>query len=258
MKILKKCIKAIFSIYAFLIFVVFMLLLFPFVVIASFFGRIKGANFIYDICRLWADLFMIFTFIHHKNIFEAPKAIDHPAVFVFNHTSYMDIPILMKAFRRQPIRILAKAEMGKVPVFGFIYRKATVMVQRGSTEARAKSVMQLTSVLRKNISIVIAPEGTFNLTHKPLKEFYDGAFKVAIETQTPIQPVLFLDAYKRLNYESIFSFTPGRSRAVFLEEVPVKNFTLEDVYILKEIVYKKMEAALIKYKAARINNTEHE
>jgi 1-acyl-sn-glycerol-3-phosphate acyltransferase len=67
--------------------------------------------------------------------------------------------------------------MGKVPVFGFIYRKATVMVQRGSTEARAKSVMQLTSVLRKNISIVIAPEGTFNLTHKPLKEFYDGGKK---------------------------------------------------------------------------------
>ncbi len=83
---------------------------------------------------------------------------------------------------------------------------------------RARSVIKLKAVLKKNISVVIAPEGTFNMTDKPLKEFYDGAFRIAIETQTPIKPILFLDAYDRLNYKSIFSFTPGRSRAVYLEE----------------------------------------
>ena len=50
---------------------------------------------------------------------------------------------------------------------------------------------------------MVFPEGTFNMTTQPLKEFYDGAFRVAIETQTPVKPVLFLDAYSRMHYESI-------------------------------------------------------
>ncbi len=256
MKTLRKILSVIFTLYAFTIFIVLMFVLFPFVIIASFFGRVSGGNMIYNICRFWADIFMLLTAINHTNVFEAPKATGHPAVFVFNHISYMDIPVLMKAFRKQPIRILAKAEMAKVPVFGFFYRQATIMVERGNLQARAKSVRQLKSILKKNISIVLAPEGTFNMTHHPLKEFYDGAFKVAIETQTPVQPVVFLDAYDRLGYESIFSLTPGKSRAVFLEEIAVNKFTLQDTKILKELVYRKMEEALIKYNASWIKNKE--
>ena len=160
----------------------------------------------------------------------------------------MDIPFLMKAFRRQPIRILGKAEMAKVPVFGFIYRKAVIMVNRESDEARTKSVRELKKVLARNISVVIAPEGTFNMTHRPLKEFYNGAFKIAVETETPVRPVLFLDGYNRLNYHSIFSMTPGRSRAVFLPEILPGN----DTPALKQKVYEAMEAGLLKYKASWI------
>ena len=126
------------------------------------------------------------------------------------------------------------------------------MVERGDPKKRARSVQQLKSVLAKNISIVIAPEGTFNMTHKPLKEFYDGAFKIAIETQTPIKPVLFLDTYDRMNYESIFSIKPGKSRSVYLQEIPVEGLTLNDVDYLKEKVFKIMEEKLIAYKASWI------
>lgn len=254
MKVFKKVIGFIFSIYAFAIFLAIMFLLFPFVIIASFFGKVRGGNYIYNICRLWSDLALFFWGIHHKNYFDAPKSTDHAVVFVFNHISYIDIPFLLKVFRRQPIRILGKAELGKIPIFGYIYRKAVVSVQRSSPEARAKSVETLKSMLRKNISVVIAPEGTFNMTHRPLKEFYDGAFKVAIETQASVQPVIFLDAYDRLSYENVFSLNPGRSRAVFLEEVEVDGYTLEDVEILKAKVYGIMEAALIKYKASWIRS----
>ena len=106
------------------------------------------------------------------------------------------------------------------------------------------------AILAQNISMV--PEGTFNTTHQPLKEFYDGAFKIAIETQTSIQPVIFLDGYNRLSYENIFSLNPGKSRAVFLEEVEVNEYTLDDVEILKSKVYNIMQTALIKYKASWI------
>jgi 1-acyl-sn-glycerol-3-phosphate acyltransferase len=164
----------------------------------------------------------------------------------------MDIPVLLKTIRWQHMRVLGKAEMSKVPLFGFIYRNAAVMVERSSPEKRARSLMQLKSVIKKGISIVIAPEGTFNLTHRPLKEFYDGAFKIAIETQTPIKPVLLLDTYDRMHYETIFSIMPGRSRSVFLEEIPVEGLGLDDVELLREKVYKIMEEKLIEYKASWI------
>ena len=247
-----KFLKFLFSIYGFTIFLAIMLILFPFVVIASFFGKITGGNLIYKLCRLWADLAFLFWGIQHKNIFLAPKDTEQAVIFVFNHTSYMDIPVLMKAFRKQPIRILAKDGMAKVPIFGYIYRKATVMVNRSSGEARAKSVAQLKEVLQHNISVVLAPEGTFNMTGEPLKSFYNGAFRIAVETQTAIQPVLFLDAYDRLSSKSIFSLNPGRSRAVFLPAIKVDNDNLANEEQLKEKVYNSMQAQLIAYQASWI------
>jgi 1-acyl-sn-glycerol-3-phosphate acyltransferase len=252
MRTIKQVFQYIYTTYAFAVFLLFMFILFPFVVIASLFGRIRGGNMVYHLCRFWADGAMFCWGIRQKNIYEVPHDHNHPVIFVFNHISYIDIPVILASFRKQPMRVLAKAEMAKIPVFGFIYKAATVMVDRSDSEHRAKSVQILKSILKKNISVVIAPEGTFNMTGKPLKEFYDGAFKIAIETQTPIKPVLFLDTYDRLNYHSVFSFTPGRSRTVFLEEINVNGFTMENVNELKQLVYQSMEAALIRYKASWI------
>jgi 1-acyl-sn-glycerol-3-phosphate acyltransferase len=158
----------------------------------------------------------------------------------------------MKAFRKQYFRVLGKAEMAKVPVFGFLYKKTAILVDRKSMQSKTKSVLQLKSIIRKGISIVISPEGTFNTTHQPLKEFYDGAFRIAIETQTPIKPILFLDAYDRHHYNDFFSLTPGKSRIVYLQEIPVEGLTVSDVKFLKDKVYKIMEEKLIGYKASWI------
>lgn len=97
------------------------------------------------------------------------------------------------------------------------------------------------------------PEGTFNETHRPLKEFYDGAFRIAIETQTPVKPILFLDAYTRMHYSSLLTLTPGISRSVFLEEISVEGMTMRDLQMLKTTVYNVMEAGLKKYKASWIS-----
>jgi 1-acyl-sn-glycerol-3-phosphate acyltransferase len=144
--------------------------------------------------------------------------------------------------------------MAKIPVFGFIYRKAIVTVDRSSPENRAKSVLVLKSVLRRGISILVFPEGTFNLTHDPLKEFYDGAFRIAIESNTAIKPVLFLDGYNRMPYEHIFSLNPGVSRSVFLEEISTDGLTHADVPTLREKVYQLMEEKLKIYGASWIKN----
>lgn len=255
MKLLIFPIRFIYTIYAVTLFVAYLLVIFPLVIIASFFGKIKGGNFMYRLCLLWSDVLFPLYGMHHTNFYEAPHDPSRPYVFVFNHISFWDIPIIMKTIRKQHFRVLGKAELGKIPVFGFLYRQAVVMVDRSSAENRAKSVRQLKSVISKGISVVIAPEGTFNTTHRPLKEFYDGAFRVAIETQTPIKPLLFLDAYDRLSYKSFLSLSPGKSRSIFLDEIPVQGLTLEDVPVLKEKVYGLMEEKLITYQASWIANT---
>jgi len=249
MKLLLKPFQIIYCVYALVCFVAIMLLVFPFVIVVSFFGRIKGGNAIYRLCTFWGDCWFLLTGIWHRNIYESVEDDKSQYIFVANHISYLDAAIIVKTLRR-PIRPLGKAEMGRVPIFGYIYRKAIVTVDRTDAERRAKSVRQLKAVLRRGISIFIFPEGTFNLTKRPLKEFFDGAFRIAIETQTPIRPILFLDGYDRLHYGSIFSLNAGRSRSIFLDPIPMNGYTMHDVQKLKQQVYDIMEKKLIEYGAS--------
>jgi 1-acyl-sn-glycerol-3-phosphate acyltransferase len=254
MKLLLKPLQWIYCIYAAVLFVTFMLLLFPFIIIASFFGRITGGNLIYRICMLWGDIWFFLVFIRHRNYYEQPPDAGKQYIFVGNHISYLDAPLFVKTIRR-PIRALGKIQMSSIPVFGYIYRRVVVVVDRGDAAHRAKSVRNMKSVINKGVSIIIMPEGTFNMTSNPLKEFYDGAFRVAVETQTTIKPFLLLDAFDRMHYAHLFTLTPGRSRAVFLQEIPVKGLTLKDVPALKQKVYDLMEKKLIEYKASWIKSS---
>lgn len=255
MKLLLKFFQVIYTVYAFIWFVIFLMIVTPIVIIASFLGKIRGGNIIYKTCSIWSDIWLALLGIFHKNVYIGPHDTTHACIFVANHISYMDVPVLVKTLR-QPIRVLGKVEMSKIPIFGFLYRNAVVMVDRGSTENRSKSVKTLKSILKKGISIVLYPEGTFNVTGKPLKEFYSGAFRIAIETQTPIKPIVFPYTLDRLHYDTIFSLTPGISRAIFMEEVPVKGLSLKDAEFLKDKVYKLMETELRKWRPYEESGTE--
>jgi 1-acyl-sn-glycerol-3-phosphate acyltransferase len=248
-----KPFQIIYVIYAMILFLIMMLIVIPFVLIASFFGKTKGGNAVMRIVHWWADLWLLMIGIFHVRIVEQEIKKHQPYIFVSNHISYMDIPQMLKAIRT-PLRILGKAEMGKIPLFGIIYNAAVVPVLRGSAQNRARSVKTLKSVLSKEISIYIAPEGTFNMTDKPLIDFYDGAFRLAIETETPIKPMLFLDSVDRLHWRSIFSMTPGKLRTVYLEEISPEGYSPFEVDQLKQKVYDLMEAKLKEYKASWIAN----
>lgn len=193
---------------------------------------------------LWADVWFFFIFIWHKRIYESEHDKKKAYIFVSNHISYLDAATIPKAFR-QSIRPLGKTEMGKVPIFGFIYSNAIVTVDRQNATNRAKSLLILKSLLKKGISVLVFPEGTFNKGSTPLKDFYDGAFRLAIETQTPIKPVLLLDTFKRMPGENLFLMSPGQSRILYLDEIKVEGFTSADTNKLKQMVYDIMEKKLI-------------
>lgn len=251
MKFLVLPLRFLYCIYALLTFVALMLIVIPFVLVGSFFGKITGGNFIYLCCCTWGRIWNFLIAVWHRNIYEAPHDKSRQYIFVANHISYFDAPVIVQTIT-QPVRILGKAEMAKVPLFGSIYRRTVVTVDRSSPQRRAKSVRVLKSVIKKGISIFIFPEGTFNETNSPVKDFYDGAFRIAIETQTPIKPLLFLDSYDRMHYGSVFSLNPGRSRSVFLQEIPVEGMTIHDLPLLKQKVYAIMEQKLVEYRASWI------
>jgi 1-acyl-sn-glycerol-3-phosphate acyltransferase len=240
--------------YAAALFVALMIPVFLYALLVSPFGRIRGGNLVYEGCKVWADVWFFLVFIRHRNIFIEPLEKDASYIYVANHISYLDAAFIPKVFRH-PVRPLGKVEMAKIPVFGFIYKNAIVTVDRSSPENRARSLQLLKATLRKGISVLVFPEGTFNMTHQPLKEFYDGAFRIAIETGTPIKPVLLLDTYSRMHYRSVFSLNPGRCRAVFLPKIEVGDYSPEQAALLRERVYAVMENSLRGYKAAWIDNS---
>lgn len=247
-----RALKWIYCFYSFFLFIVGMLIVLPLVTVFSLRKGMAGGNLIYKACQYWADAWLWLIGIRHQTVFESLPDKDKQYIFVANHISYLDIPSILKTIRYHHFRILGKAEMKRIPLFGYIYRKAVIMVDRSSPDQRSKSVMQLKSVLQQGGSVFIYPEGTFNETHRPLKDFYDGAFRIAIETQTPVKPILFLDNYDRMHYAGIFSLNPGPSRAVFLPEIDVKGLTLHDLPALRAKVYRIMEGKLVQYRVSWI------
>ena len=252
MRFILRPLQYLYVIYAFLVFIILMIPVFIWSILVLPLGRIRSGNLVFYACMVWADIWFLLVFIRHRNIYLEPLDKDKACIFVSNHISYLDSAIFPKAFRH-PVRPLGKVEMVRIPVFGFIYRNAIVTVDRSSPAQRTRSVQALKSILKKGISILVFPEGTFNTTHRPMKEFYDGAFRIAIETGSPIRPVLLLDSYTRMHYSSIFTLNPGRSRALFLPSIPVEGLQLNDVSQLREKVFRIMSETAVAYGASWID-----
>ncbi len=242
-----RCLQIAYSIYALLCFLLLMFIVLAPVLLSPLLGKVRGGNFVYGICKIWAIVWYFLIGIRYKEIYEAPHDTTRQYIFVANHISYVDISSAVRVVH-QPIRILGKYEMVKYPVFGIIYRMAAIVVDRSSLERRAQSVRALKAALAKKISIFIFPEGTFNETREPLKSFYDGAFRIAIETQTSIKPILFLDTYERMHYRGFLELTPGKCRCVYLNEINVSHYSIDQIKELREKVYATMEEGLRRYR----------
>lgn len=174
------------------------------------------------------------------------KPFDKKYVYVANHISYLDTVLIYAAIPHY-FRTLAKKEMVKIPVFGYVYKQLAVLVDRSSAHSRARSMRLMWRVLKNESNIAVFPEGTFNETDAPLKDFYDGAFRLAINTQTDILPMIFPDTVKRWHYSTAWKLNPGRNRVIYLEPVSIQGYSMERLPELKQKVYQQMEEALKEY-----------
>lgn len=243
-----RFLQIIYCIYTILLLIIIVIIISVFVLFALVLGRIKAGNLIFRVCNFFCRLGFILTAIRYKEIYVSPHNVNRQYIFVANHSSYLDIPTAVCSIH-QPVRILGKQEMVNIPIFGIVYKATVITVDRSSVANRAKSLRALTAAIKHGISVFIFPEGTFNETRDPLKEFYDGAFRIALETGTPIKPLLFIDCINRLHWKSIFSLTPGKNRVVYLDEISLDNFKgPHQMHALKEEVQRVMAEGLKKFR----------
>lgn len=184
--------------------------------------------------RCW--LFMVGMRLKMKGM-DIKKA-SSPCIVVSNHGSNLD---MMTAPIMLPKRVspLAKEELKKIPMLGYMFKATAVFVNRKDAESRKRSLEEMKGKLSRGIYIFMYPEGTRNRTKEPLKDFYDGAFRTAIEIQKPILPLVFVGLRKVAPIHR-FVMQPGTITGEFLPPVSTEGLTEADVPALKEKIFSMM------------------
>ncbi len=110
-------------------------------------------------------------------------------VYMSNHQSHMDIPILYATLPSPTIRMLGKTELFQIPIWGRGLRAAEfIEVDRSDHEKAMKSIEYAAKLVRDGVSIYLAPEGTRSRDGR-IGKLKKGGFHLAIGTGAPIVPV---------------------------------------------------------------------
>ena len=233
MKFLKYPLTLLYRIWFYILVLVPIIILFPFI-LATILSE-KTYPLFFKIARLWSKIILIgmgFNYsIEGDEVFEDGKSY----MLVANHTSMTDIMLMLIAVKNHPFVFVGKKELAKIPIFGFIYKRVCILVDRANSKSRYQVFERAQKRIHQGLSICIFPEGGVPEEHIVLDEFKDGAFRIAIEHGLPIVPMVFFDNKKRFSY-TFFSGTPGKMRAKIYPIIETKGKTLEDRNALKQQV----------------------
>ena len=223
MKILKEIFYRIWAVWALLLFVVSMIIfLVPFFLFCYFQkDPLKTIRFI-KYARVWMAIFLSLigcplTVRGTKNFKKGENYI-----VLCNHNALMDVPVSSPAIPGGN-KTIAKIEMAKVPLFGFLYKTGSVLVDRKSDASRKESYTKMKHVLNMGLHMCIYPEGTRNKTDQPLKAFHSGAFRLAVETGKSIIPGIIFNTRKVLPSNKPYAVVPHPLEIHFLEPVQISD-----------------------------------
>lgn len=226
--------RALHTYYGLFVFAVIFLLLFPFLLIPIIFPSQFQLTGILN--RIWARLLFIFTFLPYSVEYRSRLDRNKQYIFCANHFSYLDIPTMGLT----PINAIfvGKSEMQKVPLFGFMYRKLHITVNRSSLKSRVNTLLSSMSAIEEGKSLIIFPEGGIITSHPPkMVKFKDGAFRTAIEKQIPIVPVTIPHNWIILPDRSPLRLYRGLIKVIFHEPIDPSSFTINQVADLKKEVF---------------------
>jgi 1-acyl-sn-glycerol-3-phosphate acyltransferase len=164
-------------------------------------------------------------------------------IFCANHFSMFDIPLM--ALSKVPFVFVGKSSIAKIPLFGFMFKKLHIMVNRNSLKSKHEVYMRSSMALDEGKSLMIFPEGGIvsSKSHK-MGPFKEGAFRIAIEKQVPIVPVTLHDIWLFMPDEKIWELNYRRMTMVFHKPVETKDKTMEDLESVKQQVFKTISKEL--------------
>lgn len=219
-------------------FVVTFLIIFLPSMLSYLFPFRQGQAYFIAVSRVWMSVWLHLVGcpvrITGRHLFAPGEAY----VVVFNHNAFLDVP-LSAPFVPGPNKTIAKDSFAKVPIFGFFYRRGSVLVNRGSEISRRRSYDQMRQVLVAGVHMCIYPEGTRNRTGEPLKPFYDGAFKLAQESGKSVIPCVITGTREAMPHDIPYYFFPTRLGMHFLPPVPTSGRSVESI---KNEVFEAMKA----------------
>jgi len=204
--------------------------MFPLLIISI--AKEKWYPYFFRMARIWSKFILIGMGFGYKIIKEETPQPKKSYMFVANHTSMADIMLMLVA-SKNPFVFVGKAELAKIPLFGFFYKRTCILVDRTSAKSRQAVFLRAQRRLKQGLSICIFPEGGVPEEHIVLDTFKDGAFRLAINHQIPIVPITFYDNKKRFSY-TFFSGSPGKMRAKIHKFIKTEGLTIEDTKALNE------------------------
>lgn len=244
---MRMALLKIYSVYGLLIFILTFLILLPFFLMAIFIKPLEGvAPFLNHV---WARVFFFLLFLNRTEIeYEQKLQKDQTYIFCANHTSFLDIPSM--GLINHKFKFIGKASLRKVPLWGFMYSRLHILVNRSSMKSRHESWLKAQEEIRRGFSIVFFPEGGI-LSEEPPKmvAFKDGSFRIAVEEQIPIIPVTIPYNYLLLPDQMPLVMHPGKMKMVVHKPIYPDGTGDEAVHRLRKLVRQKIESTLASYES---------
>jgi 1-acyl-sn-glycerol-3-phosphate acyltransferase len=243
MNIIKNIFARIWAFWGLISFVVTFLIFFlPSMASHLFKNYNKGQDFFIAVSRLWIRIWLPLIGCPLKVKGKENFIAGESYIVLFNHNALLDVP-LSAPFIPAGNKTIAKDSFTKVPVFGWFYKRGAILVNRKDERSRIKSYEAMKKVLASGMHMCIYPEGTRNRTAEPLKQFYDGAFKLAVDTKKDIIPTLIFNTKKAMPIHKTFYLLPVPLQMHFLPAVSSKDISAKD---LKEKVFNLMKEYYVK------------
>lgn len=237
MKVLKNILGRLFACWALLVFVVSLLLVFIPIWLTGFAREPRRTVSVFRIFRAWMNFFFFFTGVRRIHRGRGHFKKGEAYIVVCNHRTFMDVPLSSPGIPGAN-KTIAKIEMARIPIFGTIYKRGSVLVDRKSEESRRASYARMREVLQMGLHMCIYPEGTRNKTAEPLQRFHDGAFRLSVETGRSVIPAVIFGTAKVLPTSKTFYFWPGTVQMHFLPPVSPAGKTTQQ---LKDEVFGLMK-----------------
>ena len=187
--------------------------------------------------------------VYHQKISVTSKLGDGPYVICANHASYLDILTMYSAFNHHRFLFIGKKELLTWPIINIFFKNIDIAIDRNKPREAIKSLEHAKQQLKNKWSIAIFPEGIIPLDAPKISRFKNGAFKIAIETQTPILPVTFIDNWRLFQADPVTTGRahPGRSRIIIHDPISTVGLTEKDLVSLRNQTYEIINATLVKY-----------